>query len=78
MPRSSARVSTLSLRRRQCRWISRSGQRVITMVAKYGELLPIVGTVDGRAIVNLVLRVVLDRIDFAVAPQDAVKAGRVR
>ncbi len=47
-----------------------------TIVAKDGKLVAIVGTVGGRTIINTVMEVVLNLIDFQMAPQDAVNALR--
>jgi gamma-glutamyltranspeptidase / glutathione hydrolase len=61
--------------------LARPGKRMLssmtpTIVAKDGKLVAIVGSPGGRTIINTVLQVVLNIIDFKMPVQDAVKAPR--
>lgn len=61
--------------------LARPGKRMLssmtpTIVAKDGKLVAVVGSPGGRTIINTVLQVVLNIIDFKMSIQDAVKAPR--
>ncbi|MEO7362841.1 MAG: gamma-glutamyltransferase [Gemmatimonadaceae bacterium] len=61
--------------------LARPGKRMLssmtpTIVAKNGKLVAVVGSPGGRTIINTVLQVVLNIIDFKMPIQDAVKAPR--
>ncbi|UCG85820.1 MAG: gamma-glutamyltransferase [Gemmatimonadota bacterium] len=62
--------------------LARPGQRMLssmtpTILAKEGELVAVVGSPGGRTIINSVLQVVLNIIDFEMPIQDAVNASRL-
>jgi gamma-glutamyltranspeptidase/glutathione hydrolase len=62
--------------------LARPGQRMLssmtpTILAKDGELVAVVGSPGGRTIINSVLQVVLNIIDFHMPLQDAVNASRL-
>ena len=48
-----------------------------TIVAKDGKLFAVIGSPGGRTIINTVLQVVLNLIDFGMPIQDAVNAPRM-
>lgn len=48
-----------------------------TILAKDGQLVAVVGSPGGRTIINTVLQVVLNLIDFEMGVQDAVNAKRI-
>ena len=61
--------------------LARPGKRMLssmtpTIVAKDGKLVAVVGSPGGRTIINTVLQVVLNIIDFKMPIADAVKAPR--
>ncbi|MBC8086909.1 MAG: gamma-glutamyltransferase [Phycisphaerae bacterium] len=61
--------------------LARPGKRMLssmtpTIVAKDGKLVAVVGSPGGRTIINTVLQVVLNLIDFRMPVQDAVNAPR--
>ena len=47
-----------------------------TIIAKDGKLVAVVGSPGGRTIINTVLQVVLNQVDFGMTIQDAVLAPR--
>lgn len=62
--------------------LARPGKRMIssmtpTIVAKDGKLVAVVGSPGGRTIINTVLQVVLNLIDFEMDVQEAVNAKRI-
>jgi gamma-glutamyltranspeptidase/glutathione hydrolase len=62
--------------------LARPGQRMIssmtpTILAKDGKLVAVVGSPGGRTIINTVLQVVLNVIDFDMNIQEAVNARRL-
>jgi gamma-glutamyltranspeptidase/glutathione hydrolase len=62
--------------------LARPGQRMLssmtpTVLAKDGELVAVVGSPGGRTIINSVLQVVLNIIDFEMPIQEAVDASRL-
>lgn len=61
--------------------LARPGKRMLssmtpTIVAKDGKLVAVVGSPGGRTIINTVMQVVLNIIDFKMPIQDAVNAPR--
>jgi gamma-glutamyltranspeptidase/glutathione hydrolase len=61
--------------------LARSEQRMLssmtpTVLAKDGELVGVVGSPGGRTIINSVLQVVLNVVDFGMSMPDAVSAKR--
>ncbi|QDU94339.1 gamma-glutamyltransferase [Lignipirellula cremea] len=48
-----------------------------TIVARDGKLVMVVGSPGGRTIINTVLQIVLNVIDFQMNAQEAVDAGRI-
>ncbi len=61
--------------------VARPGKRMLSsmtpaIVAKDGQLVAVVGSPGGRTIINTVLLVVLNIIDFEMPIQDAVNASR--
>ena len=61
--------------------IARPGKRMLssmtpTIVARDGKLVAVVGSPGGRTIINTVLQVILNQIDFDMPIQDAVAASR--
>lgn len=61
--------------------LARPGKRMLssmtpTIIAKDGKLVAVVGSPGGRTIINTVLQVVLNQVDFAMSIQDAVNAPR--
>ncbi len=61
--------------------VARPGKRMLSsmtpaIVAKDGKLVAVVGSPGGRTIINTVLQVVLNIIDFQMPIQDAVNAPR--
>ena len=48
-----------------------------TIVSKNGKLFSVVGSPGGRTIINTVLQVILDEIDFNMSLPDAVNAPRI-
>jgi gamma-glutamyltranspeptidase/glutathione hydrolase len=62
--------------------LARPGQRMLssmtpTILAKDGELVAVVGSPGGRTIINSVLQVILNVIDFHMGIADAVAAPRL-
>ena len=61
--------------------LAKPGKRMLssmtpTIIAKDGKLVAVVGSPGGRTIINTVLQVVLNQIDFNMPIQDAVNAPR--
>jgi gamma-glutamyltranspeptidase/glutathione hydrolase len=61
--------------------LARSGKRMLssmtpTIIAKDGQLVGVVGSPGGRTIINTVLQVILNQIDFNMGIEEAVKAPR--
>jgi gamma-glutamyltranspeptidase / glutathione hydrolase len=61
--------------------LARPGKRMLssmtpTIIAKDGKLVGVVGSPGGRTIINTVLQVILNQIDFNMGIDDAVKAPR--
>jgi gamma-glutamyltranspeptidase/glutathione hydrolase len=62
--------------------LTRPGQRMLssmtpTILAKDGELVAVIGTPGGRTIINTVLQLVLNTVDFGMGIREAVAAPRV-
>jgi gamma-glutamyltranspeptidase/glutathione hydrolase len=62
--------------------VAQPGKRMLssmtpTILAKDGKLLAVTGSPGGRTIINTVLQVVLNLVDFGMPMADAVNAGRV-
>ncbi|MEJ2238498.1 MAG: gamma-glutamyltransferase [Gemmatimonadales bacterium] len=62
--------------------LARPGQRMLssmtpTILARNGELVAVVGSPGGRTIINSVLQVILNIIDFDMGIEDAVAAPRL-
>ena len=62
--------------------VARPGKRMLssmtpTIIARDGRLVAVVGSPGGRTIINTVLQVVLNQIDFGMGIQDAVNAPRL-
>jgi len=62
--------------------VARPGKRMLssmtpTIVARNGQLVAVVGSPGGRTIINTVLQVVLNRVDFRMGIQEAVSAPRL-
>jgi gamma-glutamyltranspeptidase/glutathione hydrolase len=61
--------------------LARSGKRMLssmtpTIIAKNGMLVAVVGSPGGRTIINTVLQVILNQLDFNMGIQEAVTAPR--
>lgn len=61
--------------------LARPGKRMLssmtpTIIAKDGRLVAVVGSPGGRTIINTVLQVILNQVDFKMGIQDAVTAPR--
>jgi gamma-glutamyltranspeptidase/glutathione hydrolase len=61
--------------------LARPGKRMLssmtpTIISKDGRLVGVVGSPGGRTIINTVLEVILNQIDFNMGIADAVKAPR--
>lgn len=61
--------------------LARSGKRMLssmtpTIIAKDGRLVAVVGSPGGRTIINTVLQVILNQVDFGMGIQHAVAARR--
>jgi gamma-glutamyltranspeptidase/glutathione hydrolase len=61
--------------------VAKPGKRMLSsmtpsIIAKDGKLVAVVGSPGGRTIINTVLQVVLNEIDFGMSIQDAVNAPR--
>lgn len=61
--------------------VARPGKRMLssmtpTIIARDGRLVAVVGSPGGRTIINTVLQVVLNQIDFGMGIQEAVDAPR--
>jgi gamma-glutamyltranspeptidase/glutathione hydrolase len=61
--------------------LARSGKRMLssmtpTIVARDGRLVAVVGSPGGRTIINTVLEVILNQVDFGMGIDDAVAAKR--
>tara|TARA_B100001123_G_scaffold205021_1_gene232428 strand:+ start:22 stop:933 length:912 start_codon:yes stop_codon:yes gene_type:complete len=62
--------------------LARPEQRMLSsmtpsIVAKDGELVAVVGSPGGRAIINIVLQVILNFVEFEMNIQEAVNAARI-
>ena len=62
--------------------LARPEQRMLssmtpTILARDGELVAVIGSPGGRTIINTVLQIVLNRVDFAQSPADAVASQRL-
>lgn len=62
--------------------LARPEQRMLssmtpTILARDGELAAVIGSPGGRTIINTVLQIVLNRVDFAQSPADAVASRRL-
>ena len=62
--------------------LARPEQRMLssmtpTILARDGELAAVIGSPGGRTIINTVLQIVLNRVDFAHSPADAVASRRL-
>jgi gamma-glutamyltranspeptidase/glutathione hydrolase len=61
--------------------LARPGKRMLssmtpTIISRNGQLVAVVGSPGGRTIINTVLQVILNQIDFNMGIEDAVKAPR--
>jgi gamma-glutamyltranspeptidase / glutathione hydrolase len=61
--------------------VARPGKRMLssmtpTIITRGGKLVGVVGSLGGRTIINTVLQVILNQIDFDMGIQDAVAARR--
>jgi gamma-glutamyltranspeptidase/glutathione hydrolase len=61
--------------------LARPGKRMLssmtpTIIARQGKLVAVVGSPGGRTIINTVLQVILNQIDFDMGIRDAVDAKR--
>ena len=62
--------------------LARPGQRMLssmtpTILARDGELVAVIGTPGGRTIINTVLQLVLNLVDFGMRPEEVVSARRI-
>ncbi len=62
--------------------LARPGKRMLssmtpTIIAKDGSLVEVIGSPGGRTIINTVLQVVLNSIDFNMDPGFVISAGRI-
>lgn len=62
--------------------LARPGKRMLssmspTIIAKDGKLVAVIGSPGGRTIINTVMQVALNVMEFHMTPQDAVNAKRV-
>ncbi|MDH3224062.1 MAG: gamma-glutamyltransferase, partial [Gemmatimonadota bacterium] len=62
--------------------LARPEQRMLssmtpTILARDGELVGVIGSPGGRTIINTVLQLVLNRVDFGMTATDVVAAGRI-
>lgn len=62
--------------------VAQPGKRMLssmtpTIIARDGELVAVVGSPGGRTIINTVLQVILNQVDFGMGIQDAVNAPRL-
>ena len=62
--------------------LARPGQRMLssmtpTILAKDGRLVAVIGTPGGRTIINTVLQLVLNLVDFGMSIEEAVSAPRI-
>ena len=62
--------------------LARPEQRMLssmtpTIVARDGELVAVIGSPGGRTIINTVLQIVVNLVDFRMSPADAVAAKRL-
>ena len=62
--------------------LARPGQRMLssmtpTILARDGELAAVIGTPGGRTIINTVLQLVLNIVDFRMDPESVVTARRI-
>ena len=62
--------------------LARPEQRMLssmtpTILARDGELVAVIGSPGGRTIINTVLHLVVNTVDFALAPADVVAARRL-
>ncbi|NNF26006.1 MAG: gamma-glutamyltransferase, partial [Gemmatimonadetes bacterium] len=62
--------------------LARPEQRMLSsmtpsILARDGELVGVIGTPGGRTIINTVLQLVLNRVDFGMSASEVVAAGRV-
>ena len=62
--------------------LARPEQRMLSsmspaILARDGQLVGVVGSPGGRTIINTVLQLVLNRVDFQLPPEEIVRAGRM-
>lgn len=62
--------------------VAQPGKRMLssmtpTIIARDGKLVAVVGSPGGRTIINTVLQVVLNQVDFGMGIQEAVNAPRI-
>lgn len=62
--------------------LARPEQRMLssmtpTILARDGELVAVIGSPGGRTIINTVLQLVLNRVDFGLSPADVVASRRL-
>lgn len=62
--------------------LARPGQRMLssmtpTILARDGELVAVIGSPGGRTIINTVLQIVVNLVDFGMSPADAVASKRL-
>jgi gamma-glutamyltranspeptidase/glutathione hydrolase len=62
--------------------LARPEQRMLSsmspaILARDGQLVGVVGSPGGRTIINTVLQLILNRVDFELAPEEIVRAGRI-
>ncbi len=62
--------------------LARPGQRMLssmtpTILARDGELVAVIGSPGGRTIINTVLQIVVNLVDFRMSPADAVASKRL-
>ena len=62
--------------------LARPGQRMLssmtpTILARDGRLVAVIGSPGGRTIINTVLQLVLNQVDFRMGPEETVAAGRL-
>ncbi|RMH13826.1 MAG: gamma-glutamyltransferase [Gemmatimonadetes bacterium] len=62
--------------------LARPGQRMLssmtpTILARDGELVAVIGSPGGRTIINTVLQLTLNLVDFDMSIEEAVRAGRI-
>ncbi len=62
--------------------VARPGKRMLssmtpTIITRDGKLVAVVGSPGGRTIINTVLQVILNQVDFGMGIQEAVNAPRL-